>query len=159
MTVLQGQVALVSGGGSGIGRATVAALMSAGARVAFTDIAPSQIDGALFVKADATCEADAVRTVAEVLAAYGRLDIVVNNVGNFGQGDHWDVPLAETPLGAWDATLHQCLTTTMLGMKHAIPALLASGGGAIVNIASLAGIRVTPYASPAYTAAKAGWFI
>ena len=55
MTVLQGQVALVSGGGSGIGRATVAALMSAGARVAFTDIAPSQIDGALFVKAYATC--------------------------------------------------------------------------------------------------------
>lgn len=156
MTELQGKVALVSGGGNGIGRATVAALLEAGARVAFTDIVPAQIDGALFIQADATSEVDAARTVAETLAAYGRLDIVVNNVGNFGQGDRWDIPLSETSLEAWDATVRQCLTTTMLGMKHAIPALLASGGGAIVNIASLAGIRVTAYASPAYTAAKAG---
>jgi len=153
---LEGQVALVSGGGSGIGRATVAALIAAGARVAFTDIVPSQAESALFIQADATREADAARAVKEAVAAFGRLDIVVNNVGNFGAGDHWDVPLAETPLEAWEATVRQCLTSTMLGMKHAIPALSAQGGGAIVNVASLAGIRVTPYASPAYTAAKAG---
>ncbi len=156
LTALQGQVALVSGGGSGIGRATVAALLAAGARVAFTDIAPSQIEGALFIQADATNETDAARTVAETISAYGQLDIVVNNVGNFGKGDRADIRFSEIALEAWDATVRQCLTTTMLGMKHAIPALIASGGGAIVNIASLAAIRVTPYASPAYTAAKAG---
>lgn len=152
------RVALVSGGGSGIGRATVAALCATGVRVAWTDIVvPDQPepDGTLFIHADATREEDAARAVADTLAAFGQLDIMVNNVGNFGAGDRWDVPLAETPLDAWDATVRQCLTTTMLGMKHAIPALL-KGGGVIVNVASLAGIRVTPYASPAYTAAKAG---
>jgi NAD(P)-dependent dehydrogenase (short-subunit alcohol dehydrogenase family) len=156
MSELAGKAALVSGGGSGIGRATVDALIAAGAQVAFTDIVPSAHDGALFIQADATREEDAARAVADTRAAFGRLDVMVNNVGNFGAGDRWDTPLADTPLDAWDATVRQCLTSAMLGMKHAIPALLAAGGGAIVNIASLAGIRVTPYASPAYTAAKAG---
>lgn len=153
---LTGQVALVTGGGSGIGKAAVAALLAEGAMVAFTDIAGAAGGDAHFIRADATLEADAARAVAEVEAHFGRLDIVINNVGNFGEGDSIDVPFSETPLEAWDATVRQCLTTCMLGMKHAIPALLRQGGGTIVNIASLAGIRVTRYASPAYTAAKAG---
>src|SRR3546814_19716570 len=57
---------------------------------------------------------------------------------------------------AWDNTLRQCLTSCMLGMKYALPPMLAAGSGSIVNIASLAGIRVTRYASYAYHAAKAG---
>jgi len=156
---LTGKAALVTGGGSGIGRAAVAALLAEGAMVAFTDIAEpagERNGDAHFIRADATLEADAARTVSEVEARFGRLDIAVNNVGNFGEGDTIDVPFSETSLEAWDATVRQCLTTCMLGMKHAIPALLRQGGGAIVNIASLAGIRVTRYASPAYTAAKAG---
>jgi len=156
---LTGKVALVSGGGSGIGQAAVAALLAQGARVAFTDIADPRDpvpSGALFIKADATAEADVARTVAEVEAAFGRLDIVVNNVGNFGAGDSIATPFEETPLDVWDATVRQCLTSCMLGMKHAFPALRRQGGGAIVNVASLAGIRVTRFSSPAYAAAKAG---
>lgn len=156
---LAGKVALVTGGGSGIGKAAVAALLAEGAKVAFTDIAGplnQPASDTLFIHADATAETDAARTVAEVEARFGRLDIVVNNVGNFGAGDTIETPFEETPLEAWDATVRQCLTTCMLGIKHAIPALRRQGGGSIVNIASLAGIRVTRFASPAYTAAKAG---
>ena len=156
--VLAGKVALVTGGRSGIGKAAVSALLAEGARVAFTDIAEAPVlqpQGTLFIRADATLEADAARTVSEVEAWLGRLDIVVNNVGNFGAGDTIETPFEETPLEAWDATVRQCLTTCMLGMKHAFPALRRQGGGTIVNIASLAGIRVTRFASPAYTAAKA----
>ena len=156
---LAGKVALVTGGGNGIGRATVIALREAGAQVAWTDIVASDRPEAdpdqHFIRADATSEPDAARTVAETLAAFGRLDIAVNNVGNFGEGDRWDTGLEDTPLDAWEATVRQCLTSCLLGMKHAIPALRASGGGAIVNVASLAGIRVTRFASPAYAAAKA----
>ncbi|NLR72775.1 SDR family oxidoreductase [Novosphingobium sp. ERN07] len=156
---LAGKVALVTGGGNGIGRATVMALRNHGAKVAWTDIldsAPPGDSGQFAIRADATLEPDAARTVEETLSTFGRLDIAVHNVGNFGAGDRWDAPLEDTALEAWNATVCQCLTSCMLGMKYAIPALRRSGGGAIVNIASLAGIRVTRFASPAYAAAKAG---
>lgn len=156
---LAGKVALVPGGGSGIGRATVVTLREAGALVAWTDIAeapPPEDPGQRMIRADATQESDAARAVEEALSAFGRLDIAIHNVGNFGAGDRWDTPLEETAIEAWDATVRQCLTTTMLGMKYAIPALRHSGGGVIVNVTSLAGIRVTRLSSPAYAAAKAG---
>lgn len=159
MGSLNGKVALVTGGGSGIGRATVAALRVAGADVAYTDIAEpagAMAEGAYFIRSDATLEADAARAVEETEKHFGRFDIAVNNVGNFGPGDRADVPLADTPLEVWDATIRQSLTTCMLGTKYAIRAMLRGGGGSIVNLASLAGIRVTRYASPAYVAAKAG---
>lgn len=154
---LQGKVALVTGGGRGIGAAIVQRLCDQGVHVAFTDLAQSDSEpnGSFFIRADATVESDAAAALADVEMRFGRLDILVNNVGNFGAGDRLDVPLESTPLDAWDATMKQCLTSCMLGMKYAIPALRRAGGGAIVNIASLAGIRVTRFASPAYTAAKA----
>ena len=159
-----GRVAIVTGGASGIGEAVVRRLAADGARVLFTDIdeaAGARVAGlspgtVRFLRADATDEADAERSVAEALAAFGRLDIAVNNVGNFGAGDAVGVGLEDTPVEAWDNTLRQCLTSCMLGMKYALPPMLAAGSGSIVNIASLAGIRVTRYASYAYHAAKAG---
>ncbi|WP_260583656.1 SDR family NAD(P)-dependent oxidoreductase [Sphingopyxis sp. PET50] len=159
-----GQVALVTGGASGIGEAIVRRLAADGARVLFTDIdeaAGERVAGAApettrFLHADATSEADAERSVATALAVLGRLDIAVNNVGNFGAGDTAGAGLEDTAVEAWDNTLRQCLTSCMLGMKYALPPMLAAGSGSIVNIASLAGIRVTRYASYAYHAAKAG---
>ncbi|HMO74642.1 MAG TPA: SDR family oxidoreductase, partial [Sphingopyxis sp.] len=159
-----GRVALVTGGASGIGEAIVRRLAAEGASVLFTDIdeaaggrvAEAEPDAIRFLHADATSEADAENSVAETLAAFGRLDIAVNNVGNFGAGDAVGVGLEDTPVEAWDNTLRQCLTSCMLGMKYALPPMLAAGSGSIVNIASLAGIRVTRYASYAYHAAKAG---
>jgi NAD(P)-dependent dehydrogenase (short-subunit alcohol dehydrogenase family) len=155
---LSGRAALVSGGATGIGAAIVARLAEAGASVLYTDISEPQAeptDGVRFLRADATTEAGAEASVAAALAAFGRLDIAVNNVGNFGVGDSHEIPLHETDLAVWDGTVRQCLTSCMLGMKHALRPMVAAGSGAIVNISALAGIRVTPYASPAYTAAKA----
>jgi NAD(P)-dependent dehydrogenase (short-subunit alcohol dehydrogenase family) len=158
------RVTLVTGGASGIGQAIVRRLIADGARTVFTDIdetaggrMEAEAGGAArFLRADATVEADAERSIAETLAAFGRLDVAVHNVGNFGTGDAAGTGLEAMDVQAWDNTLRQCLTSCMLGMKYALPPMLAAGSGSIVNIASLAGIRVTRYASYAYHAAKAG---
>ena len=156
---LAGRVALITGGGSGIGRAVVSLFAEAGATVVFTDLhAPAEPPAGanvIFVRADATVEADAAAAVEQTLHAHGRLDVLVNNVGGFGAGDNTG-PIEEIELEAWDNTVRQCLSTCMLGMKHALPPMTAAKRGAIINIASLAGIRVTRYASYAYHAAKAG---
>lgn len=159
-----GHVALVTGGASGIGEAIVRRLVADGAQVLFTDIdevAGEQMADEMpgvtrFLRADATVERDAEQSVAAALAAFGRLDIAINNVGNFGAGDAAGIGLEDVVLDAWDNTLRQCLTSCMLGMKYALPPMLAAGSGSIVNVASLAGIRVTRFASYAYHAAKAG---
>lgn len=161
---VQGCVALVTGGASGIGQAIVNSLVEGGAHVLLTDIDEnagqymvSQSQGTMrFLRADATAESDARHSIEYALEHFGRLDILVNNVGNFGAGDATGIGLEDVETDAWDNTLRQCLTSCMLGMKYALPTMLEQGSGSIVNIASLAGIRVTRYASYAYHAAKAG---
>src|SRR3546814_337953 len=95
------------------------------------------------------------RMAGAVAAVVGR-DVEVHNVGEFGTGEAAGTGLEAMDVQSWDNTLRQCLTSCMLGMKYALPPMLAAGSGSIVNIASLAGIRVTRYASYAYHAAKAG---
>ncbi len=154
--------ALVTGGASGIGRATALALAREGARVMIADIDEAggrdleeeiRASGgvAVFMRADATEEADVAAMVAAAAKAHGSLSLAFNNIGLSRAGD-----IETMTLENWNWTVSISLTSTWLAMKHEIPMMRANGGGAIVNTASMAGKRYTAAASPAYSAAKAG---
>lgn len=153
MIDLEGQVALVTGAASGIGRETVRLLEQAGARVAGLDLAPSETEPAL--RGDVSVAADMERAIAEVEAQLGGLDILVANAGLFlaGRGDG---PSPELDEDVWQRTIDVNLKSVYLGARFAIPAMRRRGGGAIVNVASVAALRVGSGASDAYTAAKGG---
>ncbi|NKB69889.1 MAG: glucose 1-dehydrogenase [Candidatus Latescibacteria bacterium] len=158
---LEGKVAIVTGGSSGIGRATACALAEAGAKVAVS--ARRQSEGeqtvelikeaggeALFVRADVAAEADCERTVERTLEAFGRLDCAFNNAGTSGRGGTLDTELAD-----WNRVLTVNLTGVMLSMKYQIPPMIEQGGGAIVNNASVLGLVGLGGAS-SYVASKHG---
>jgi NAD(P)-dependent dehydrogenase (short-subunit alcohol dehydrogenase family) len=161
------RVILVTGGATGIGRATTELLAASGAQLIFTDIRDDYgpaLEAALaargqrgwFVRSDASDEAAVAALIAEIVSRYGRLDAAINNVGAIPAPDSPTALLHETSLEGWQATLDLCLKTTFLCMKHEIIQMLRQdGGGAIVNTASLAGIRHSAQGSPAYSAAKA----
>ncbi len=150
---LNGKVAIVTGAGSrgdGIGNGRAAAVLLArhGAKVALVDLNPDWAEEtARLVSAEggayqiydgdvsdaATCEAIVERTVA----GFGRLDILINNVGVTGpRGD-----AVEVDIGAWDDAMTVNVTSMMLMSKYAIPAMIRSGGGSIINLTSIAGLR------------------
>lgn len=162
-----GKVVLVTAGASGIGEAIVEAFGDAGATVIISDIndeAGMALADRLkergvpaeYVHSDMTSEAQAQALVEHVVAAHGRLDILVNGVGNIGGGDRPGLMLHEMSAQQWLGTMDVSLTSTFLGMKYALVPMKAQGGGAIVNIASQAGLHVQLEASPAYGSAKAG---
>jgi len=134
---LAGQVAIVTGGAHGIGRAIVQALAENGARVAVVDV-------------DATGMERAVAQVAERL---GRIDILVNNAGINTRGGR--VPIHQYARDDWDRILNVDLTGVFVTSQAVIPAMLRGGGGRIVNISSVAGL-VPLRLQCAYVAAKAG---
>ncbi len=160
MGKLDGRVALVTGATSGIGRATAARLAAEGARVAVagrdeargreTVEAIARQDGtAWFAALDVTDEAVWQATIAGIVDTQGRFDILVNNAGTTQPGEIETLALTE-----WRRIMAVNADGVFLGTKHAIPAMRASGGGAIVNIASVLGI--TSYGTlSAYTASKA----
>lgn len=152
-----GKVALVTGGASGLGAADARRLAAEGARVVITDVqgdlgreTAAAIPGASFLQQDVRDEARWQAVVAEVLALHGGLHILVNNAGLVRFADIEACSLDEF-------RLHMAVMVegTFLGCKHGIKALQASGGGAIVNISSIAAIKGMS-AVPAYAAAKAG---
>lgn len=163
MKRLSGKVALVTGGASGIGQASVHALAEDGAAVVVADV---NVDGgervageiranggqALFARTDATAEAEVAALIERIVAEHGRLDCAHNNVGLGKSGP----TVIDSTVEEWDWTMNMSLKSTWLAMKYEIPAMLAAGQGAIVNTASMAGVICTPAASPAYSAAKAG---
>ena len=153
------KVAVVTGASSGIGRAAAVAFAKAGAKVALSarrqaesEETLAQITAAggeaIFVRADVTSEADCRRLVDATLAAFGRLDCAFNNAGTSGRGGG-----ADTAIEDWNRVLAVNLTGVMLSMKYQIPALVAQGGGAIVNNASVLGLVAVPGAS-SYVASK-----
>jgi NAD(P)-dependent dehydrogenase (short-subunit alcohol dehydrogenase family) len=150
-----GQVAVVTGAGGGIGRAVSVALAEAGARVLAVDISQSAarataqaIPGeARFCAADVSDEAQVRSYVEAALGAWGRLDIFMNNAGWQGEV----MPIADYPVEMFDKVMSINVRGVFLGLKHALPHMVAQGRGAVVNTASLGayiGVRnLAPYAA------------
>jgi NAD(P)-dependent dehydrogenase (short-subunit alcohol dehydrogenase family) len=155
-----GKVALVTGGASGIGRATAEALAAGGAAVVIADVdvegGAAAVEGiagaggtASFLPTDVTDEAQIAATVDAAAARHGRLDIAVNNAGRTGTFG----PLPDQQLDDWNRTLAVNVTSVFLSLRAEIPHLLRAGGGAIVNTASGAGLKGFAQL-PAYVASK-----
>ena len=154
---MHGKVALVTGGASGIGRATVQRLAAAGCKVVATDVDPAgeqvvaELDGARFEAHDVADEAAWERVIAATLREHDRLDVLVNNAGISRVGAVTDTTLAD-----WRRLMAINLDGVFLGCKHGIAAMRRHGdGGAVVNMSSISGIVGAPMAS-AYCASKGG---
>ena len=156
MGLLEGQRAVITGGGSGIGRATARRMADEGASVAVIDIngdaaheIAAEIGGSAHV-ADVT-DADGLRGAVDAAAvAMGGITIMFNNAGVGNQS-----PLHEWAPEEWDRMLAVNLTGVYLGFRAAVPHIRASGGGSIVSTASISGTRPAAGEAP-YAAAKAG---
>ncbi|WP_439814375.1 SDR family NAD(P)-dependent oxidoreductase [Zavarzinia sp. CC-PAN008] len=151
-----GKVAIVTGGASGLGRATAERLAQEGAIVVATDIAEPQAAPAgiaAFHRQDVRSEDGWKALVAEVVHAHGGLDILVNNAGVGLTGGHHR-GVEDTALEDWRTVQEINVEGVWLGCKHAMPALRDRGGGAIVNLSSVAALMPTPFLA-AYGASKA----
>ena len=164
---LEGRVAIVTGGASGIGRATCEALCLAGASVVVSDLnadgAQQVAEGlrsgggeAIGVETDVGDENSIAAMVDAAVSRFGRLDILHNNAADsdpalMGR----DLTVTEMDVTVWDRTMRVNLRGPMLGCKHAIPHMVAGGGGAIVNTSSASGLTGDASRS-AYAASKAG---
>jgi NAD(P)-dependent dehydrogenase (short-subunit alcohol dehydrogenase family) len=160
--ILDKKVALVTGAGSGIGRATAKIFAREGARLVLADVAEQGGQDslqmvkdlgaeAIFCKADVSKSADVNAAVAEAIATYGRLDCAFNNAGIGGAGRLTHEYSEEE----WNRVIAVNLTGVWLCMKAEITQMLKQGGGAIVNTSSIMGL-VGAIRVPAYTAAKHG---
>jgi NAD(P)-dependent dehydrogenase (short-subunit alcohol dehydrogenase family) len=160
--MLKDKVALITGASSGIGRAVALVFLREGAKVVVSDVDRKggeettnmllDLGGdAIFVKADVGIAQDGEELVVRALSHYGRLDIACNNAGIGGVS----APTADYPLDSWAQVININLSGVFYGMKYQIAAMLAHGGGSIVNVASILGV-VGLANSPAYTAAKHG---
>lgn len=157
-----GKVVLITGGTSGIGRATAEAFASEGAKVVFcgrrttqgkqiADKIRQSGGEALYVRADVTVPTDIIALVETAVKTYGRLDIAFNNAGFEGSL----APMHETTTQNWDVVMNTNLRGVWLSMKAEIPQMRKQGGGAIINTASVQGLAANP-GFTAYTASKHG---
>ncbi len=158
---LDGKVALISGAAGGMGLEASKLFASEGARVVMTDVAveagraaAAEIgDAAAFVRADVSSAEDAEGMVRFAVATFGGVHVLYNNAGVFMPEDGGAV---ETPEETWDRTMAINLKGVWLGCKFGIPAMLESGGGSIINVASFVALVGAATAQIAYTASKGG---
>jgi NAD(P)-dependent dehydrogenase (short-subunit alcohol dehydrogenase family) len=157
----EGKVAVVTGAASGIGRAAAVAFAREGAAVVIVDKDREQGEevareiqeqggAALYVHTDITQETEVQAMVEHVTGHWGRLDVLVNNAGIYYQAD-----VVHTPSDVWNSVLDVNLTGAFLCTKHAVPAMVRGGGGAVINVASeaaLVGIK----GQVAYNVSKGG---
>jgi len=159
---LEGKVALITGGASGMGMVASKLFASEGARVVLTDVADDTGDSvaaeissdggeATYVHADVSSEADAEAMVDAAVARFGRLDVLYNNagvmLGNDGSVD-------STEAAVWDRTLAINVKGVAFGCKYGVPAMIAGGGGSIINVASFVAWMGAATSQTAYTASK-----
>lgn len=160
MKGLVGKVALVTGGGSGIGRAAARLFAREGSKVVVADVSSpggtetvrmiEEAGGrAVFVLADVSEARQVEALVEKALKTYGRLDCAFNNAGI----EQSLAPLADCPEDEWDRVIRTNLKGVWLSMKYEIPRMIAQGGGAIVNASSVAGLVGGPL-NGAYVASK-----
>lgn len=155
---LQGKAAFITGGASGLGRAMAIAFAAEGARVAIADIDAARGrevargigDKAIFLAHDVTSEEQWIANLAEASRVFGHVDTLVNNAGIGTRGN-----VENTTLEEWRRINAVNLDGPFLGCKHAIPLIAKAGGGAIVNISSVAGL-IGARDSAAYCASKGG---
>lgn len=161
MGKLDGQVAIVTGGGSGIGKGIARAFAEEGCAVVIAGRNAERLQGAaeelsaggaqvVAVPADVTVESQVLALFEATMARFGRLDILVNSSGAFDSGR-----IDELSLEAWNRVIGACLTGPFLCTREAFRIMKASGGGRIVNIGSISGQRAREGSAP-YTSAKHG---
>jgi len=156
------KIALITGGGGGIGRATALGFASRGAKIVVvdhdaalgqetTDLVQAAGGKAIFVRADVSKSADVQAYVKAALATYGRIDCFFNNAGIEGTV----VPTVEYDDDMFDRVIAVNLRGVFLGLKHVLPGMIAQGSGNVVNTASIAGLVGSPNMA-AYVASKHG---
>ena len=158
---LEGKVALITGGCSGIGLGTVELFVAEGASVVAADLQDAKgaileqrfPDKVRFAHCDVTVEAEIEAATKLAVSAFGGLDILFNNAGIFPADDGG---VLDTPPETWERVMEVNLKGVWLGCRAAVPAMLASGGGSIVNVASFVALVGAATAQMAYTASKGG---
>jgi NAD(P)-dependent dehydrogenase (short-subunit alcohol dehydrogenase family) len=156
--LLEGKVAVITGAGQGIGRTIARLFVAEGARVLVSDITGAQEataaelgSAAIACHADVTSEADIEAMFARALKAFGRIDASIHVAGN--PGGRWGDEITEQE---YESITRTHLKGMMFCCKHAVRAMVPTGGGAIVNFSSTASLNYDPFISLAYSAAKAG---
>ncbi len=158
---LDEKVAVITGGASGMGKVASERFVAEGARVVVVDfdeaggraVADALGDRATFVRADVSNEADCQAMVAHAMSTFGALHVLYNNAGVFPNDDGG---VLETPESTWDRVMEINLKGVWLGCRAGIPAMVESGGGSIVNVASFVALMGAATAQIAYTSSKGG---